>query len=1127
MNALIERYELDRGVTVLSGIQAIVRLLSMQRERDRRAGLRTAGFVSGYRGSPLGGLDMALWSARDVLAKADVEFRPGLNEDLAATAVWGTQQLGFVPHPKVDGVFSLWYGKGPGVDRSGDALKHGNYAGAMSRGGVMVLVGDDHAAKSSTLAHQSEQALVAAQIPIIYPASVQDIIDLGLHVWAMSRYSNLWVGFKLVNETAETTATVSIDPERIRIVDRPGGSSIQPGTAFSPLADDIDLVRRRMPLVHAYVRLNKLDRRTFGRAGARLGIVAAGKAYADVIDALAILGISSASASEIGLSVYKVGLVWPLEPHGLREFADGCDELLFVEEKRAFMEDQAGRLLYNLTNRPAISGKLDPSGHMSLLPADEPLTSQIVAEALAARMRALGITAVSRKPGGFAAQLAQSARQIEKRAPYFCSGCPHSQSTRLPAGSAAFAGIGCHGMAQWMDRATVKGSHMGGEGANWIGLAPFTGTRHVFQNMGDGTFAHSGLLAIRAAVHAKANITYKILVNGAVAMTGGQPVEGAIGTPQIVDQVLAERVAKCVIVSDDHARIRSRMTQVEVYPIDQLEAVQRMLRDTPGATVLVFEKACATELRRRRKRSAATKPAVRVIINEDVCEGCGDCSVQSNCVSILPKDTLFGRKREIDQAACNHDLACVAGFCPSFVTVAGRILDKTADEILDQRCTQLPLVETHGASRAANILVAGIGGAGVVTVGTILAAAAHIEGRRATSFNMSGLAQKGGAVLSHIRIPAFGEDCSGVRLIPGEADLVLGGDLLTTASSEALHTFAPDRTKIVVDASPRPTAAFHRDADHQIPAQAIRDELARLAQEVRSIDATGIVRAALGDTLATNMFLVGFAYQTGWLPLSLDALRRAIDLNGVSVTLNLRALDLGRLAAHEPSAIAHLTPSNLDPTLAGIVEHGVAHLTLYQSAAWADRYRRTIRQVIEREQAIMPGHDQLARKAAQNLARLMSYKDEYEVARLYSTDKWRSMVDLTFGANARISIHLAPPIFTRIDRNTGRPMKRAFGAWVFPLFRVLARCKGLRGTPFDPFGRSDERRAERALIERYEHTLQEIVRRLSEANYSAALALADMPAGIRGFGPVKEEVRRKIDPVWESQLGRFLEANPL
>jgi indolepyruvate ferredoxin oxidoreductase len=1132
--SLDDRYTKPQGRVLLSGNQALVRLLLLQRQLDVAAGLNTAGFVTGYRGSPLGGFDLELWANVARLKDSHVVFQPGVNEDLAATAIWGTQQAVLLPGARYDGVFSLWYGKGPGVDRSGDVLKHGNRQGAAALGGVLVAMGDDHPGKSSTVSHQSEQALAAHHIPVLYPSSVQELLEFGIAGWALSRFSGLWVGLKCVNETVEGTATVDIDPQRYAFV-RPQlalpseGLNVNPRPMVVREADEMRVVRHRIPAAQAWARANSIDREIIHGPGRRLGIVTSGKAYVDVRRALTALGIDDERALELGIGVYKVGMIWPLEPEGLRQFATGHEELLFVEEKAPFVEDQAAKILYHLreSERPRLTGKRDERGDY-LLPPDVQLDFVSVALAIARRLAALRLDDDAlRKRVALLQGRVNHAQGNEPgpatRIPYFCSGCPHNTSTRVPDGSIALAGIGCHTMAGSMNRRTLMPTQMGGEGLNWAGIAPFTAMPHVFQNLGDGTYFHSGLLAVRGAVAAGASITYKLLYNDAVAMTGGQPVEGHLTVGEIAQQLLAERVQRVVLVSDDPDKFRTASAGVPagvtIHHRSELDAVQRTLRAVPGVTALIYEQTCAAEKRRRRKRGEFPDPPRRAFINVAVCEGCGDCSVQSNCVAIQPLETEFGRKREIDQSNCNKDYSCVNGSCPSFVTVHGGQLRRPKVATLgDAMFATLPSVPQPGLQDSWNVLIAGIGGTGVVTVGAVLAMAAHLEGKQASVIDMTGLAQKNGAVWSHLRIAATAAAGPGGRIGLGEADLLLGCDLVTAAEKDSVLTLDPARSRAVINAHVQPTAAFQLNPDLRIDVDAeLRPIRAGVATErLHRIDATTVAQRLLGDTIGANFFLVGYALQAGGLPLSLEAVERAIELNGQAVDFNTRALALGRLAVHDPEAIdrvlAQLAPVSAIPlaqTLDAIVQRRVAFLTDYQDAAYAARYRALVEQVRDAERCHCSGLAGLAEAVARYYFKLLAYKDEYEVARLYTSDEFRRQVDATFEGAYTLRFNLAPPLLSRIDPATGRPQKREYGPWMLRAFRLLARLKGLRGTPLDLFGYGADRRLERQLIADYEARIAEILDRLDAGTHAFAVELASLPEQIRGFGSVKVEQLKK------------------
>ncbi|TXL81691.1 indolepyruvate ferredoxin oxidoreductase family protein [Vineibacter terrae] len=1142
---LEDRYIRERGRVYLTGIQALVRLPMMQKQRDQKAGLNTGGFISGYRGSPLGMYDNALWGAKKHLARHNIHFQPGLNEDLAATAVWGTQQTNLFPTATVDGVFAIWYGKGPGVDRSMDVLKHGNAAGSSKNGGVLVYAGDDHGCQSSTLPHQSEQVFTAAMIPVLNPATVQEYIDFGILGFAMSRYSGCWIGFKAISETVESGASVDVDPERIKIViptdfDIPeGGLNIR--NPDPPLDQERRLHGPKMEAVKAFARANGIDRVVLDAPKARLGVMTTGKAYLDTRQALEDLGITEAKAQALGIRLYKVGMTWPLEPAGARAFADGLEEIIVVEEKRSNLEDQLVKLLYNLPGdrRPIVIGKEDEDGRR-IQPTEGELSPTGVARVIADRLM---------KHGGDSPEMRQRLARVEAkekllaapasktvRTPFFCSGCPHNTSTRVPEGSRALAGIGCHGMAVWMpDRRTSLISHMGGEGVTWIGTAPFTSEKHVFQNLGDGTYHHSGLMAIRAAAAAGVNITYKILFNDAVAMTGGQPHDGPLTVPQITQQVAAEGANRIVVVTDEPDKYPAGTNfapGVTIRHRDELDAIQRELREVPGLTVIVYDQTCAAEKRRRRKRGTFPDPQKRAFINDAVCEGCGDCSEKSNCVSVKPLETELGRKRQIDQSNCNKDFSCVNGFCPSFVTVHGGRLKrnrKAAGDAAADPFANLPMPTLRPLSEPYGILVTGIGGTGVITVGALIGMAAHLEGRGCTVLDFTGLAQKNGAVMSHIRLAPAPADLHAVRIAAGGANLVLGCDMVVAASPGALSRIEQGVTKAVINAYVQPTASFvlnnDIDFEQQVMMRSIREAAGTPATEF--VDATGLATAILGDSIATNLFMLGYAWQKGLVPLSLAALHRAIELNGVAVEANIRTLNWGRLAAHDPEAVEAVARPQMreeklpQPTLDELVKRRVELLTQYQDAAYAERYRAFVGKAIAAEQEKTKGRNGFAEAVAKSLYKLMAYKDEYEVARLYTDGEFLKKLRQQFEGDFKLKFNLAPPLLADRDPATGHLIKGEYGPWVFTMFKVLAKLKGLRGTRLDIFGRTEERKTERRLIEEYMATISDVIGALSPQNHAMAVQIAALPDQIRGFGHVKEKNLAKVKEREANLLAAF------
>ena len=1138
--SLDDKYTLDKGRVFLTGTQALVRLLLLQRERDLRAGLNTAGFVSGYRGSPLGGLDQSLWRAHKHLEAHHVKFQPGVNEDLAATAIWGSQQVGMFPGANYDGVYGMWYGKGPGVDRCGDVFKHANAAGTSKAGGVLVLAGDDHAAKSSTLAHQSEHILKACCIPVLNPANVQDYLDFGLHGYAMSRYSGLWVAFKCVTDVVESGASVIVDPERVQ-VKLPADFTLPPGGLNIRWPDGIleqetRLLDWKVYAALAYVRANGLDRIVWDSPNARIGIVTTGKSFGDTMQALADLGIDEAAARDIGLRVYKVAMSWPLEPAGARKFARGLEEILVVEEKRQIIEYQIKEELYTWEadrRAPRVVGKFDDNGEWSqaagqpagtwLLPAHHEHNTAIVARAIAKRLEKLGLA--QRLGSRFKERLAfldfkhkalAKPRLASVRQPYFCSGCPHNTSTRVPEGSRATAGIGCHFMAVWMDRNTSTFTHMGAEGAPWIGQAPFTSEKHIFANLGDGTYFHSGLMAIRAAVAAKVTMTYKILYNDAVAMTGGQHHDGPLDPAMISRQVAAEGVRPIVIVTDEPEKYPAGTNWapgVTIRHRDELDAVQRMLREQPGVSALIYDQTCASEKRRRRKRNAFPDPAKRVVINEMVCEGCGDCSAKSNCLSVEPLETEFGRKRTINQSTCNKDYSCVQGFCPSFVTVQGGQLKKgnTGARAVDD-FPALPEATPASLSEPCGLLITGIGGTGVITIGQILGVAAHLEGRGVSVLDMSGLAQKYGAVMSHVKIAATPEEVRVARLGTGEARLLLGCDLVVSASTDALDKMQAGRTRAVVNATTSPTAEFVKNPNWQLPGSELAGDIGQACGQgnAQFVPAAGLATALMGDSIATNMFMLGYAWQKGWVPLARQSIERAVELNGVAVAFNLQSFVWGRRAAVDLERVRRIaTPAAVIPiqkhlsrNLDELLERRTAYLTDYQDAAYAARYRGLVEEV-RKVEAAKAGSSKLAEAVARYYAKLLAYKDEYEVARLHSNGALRSKIEGMFEGDYRLVFHLAPPLLARPDPRTGEPGKMTFGPWMMCAFGLLAKLKGLRGTWLDVFGRTEERRMERALIVEYEETVRALLQGLTRDSHALAVEIASLPESIRGYGHIK------------------------
>ena len=1124
--SLDDKYDLAQDRVLVTGYQALIRACLMQKERDRRAGLNTAGYLTGYRGSPLGGLDQQFMRAGRPLSQADIKFQPGINEELAATALWGTQQAELRGEGKFDGVFGMWYGKGPGVDRSGDVFRHANLAGTSRTGGVLALMGDDHTAESSTTAHQSEFHFVDVMMPILNPGGVQEIIDYALYGWAMSRFTGAWTALKCMHETVESTGVVDGSLERIKLV-TPADFRMPEGGLNIRLADTILGQEARLhdfkrDAMLAFVRVNRINKIiTSGGRNPKIGIITTGKAYLDVRQALDELGIDEVKCNDLGLRLFKIGCVWPIGRQELAEFAQGLDLIIVVEEKRSLIEVQVREELYGSANQPICIGKKDEQGNW-LFPVKGALDPNDVAICIGERLLR---TSANDDLNANVARLKAAQRalsetvDVAQRIPYFCSGCPHNTSTRVPDGSRAYAGIGCHYMAQWMDRKTLGYTQMGGEGANWIGEAPFSKRDHVFQNLGDGTYNHSGNMAIRAAIASGVKMTYKILFNDAVAMTGGQANDGGLTVDQIARQVAAEGAKRIVVVTDEPWKYPNGTDWprgLTVHHRDDLDAVQRDLTTVPGVSVLIYDQTCAAEKRRRRKRGTFPDPDKRVVINDLVCEGCGDCGVKSNCVSVQPLATEWGRKRTIDQSSCNKDYSCLKGFCPSFVTVHGAKLKKGESVAEPADWPALPDPKLPLTNHPYGIIVTGVGGTGVVTIGAVLGMAAHLEGKGVGVIDMAGLAQKGGAVYSHMRIANTPDEIHAIRVAAGGADLVIGGDSVVVGSKKVLGAIKAGHTRVVVNTAEFLPGDFTRNADYSLPTERLKRAINGAAGPGQShfVDASRLATALLGNSIGGNMFMLGYAYQTGALPLSAEAIERAIEMNGEAVAMNVAAFRYGRRAAVDPGALEALVKPapglvndslKLSQSFAETVDRRVEFLTAYQSARYARRYRRWVEKIKNAEAVKAPGESALSEAVAHYLFKLMAYKDEYEVARLYTDTSFVERVKSTFdGDNLRFEFHLAPPLLARFDKATGEPKKMSLGPWLLGAFRVLKKFKVLRGTPLDPFGYTAERRTERRLIAEYCDLLADIVERLTLDNHNVAVALASLPEKIRGFGPVKQ-----------------------
>ena len=1103
--SLHDRYDLTKETVLLNGTQALVRLMLMQRARDAADGLDTAGYVTGYRGSPLGGVDVNMARARKVLEAAQITFQPGLNEDLAATALWGTQQAELRGEGKHDGVFGLWYGKGPGVDRSGDVFRHANMAGTSPHGGVLVAMGDDHTGESSTTCHQSDWAIMDAYMPILSPAGVQEILDLGLYGLAMSRFAGVWAGLKLMKDTVEVTSVVDGRPDRMSFVtpDFPmpeGGLNIRLGDHW--VAQEARMIDHKRFAAEAFAKANRIDRRVWGRAGAKIGFVAAGKNWLDLVHAMALLGIDEGEAERLGITTYKVAQTFPMDMASFHDWAEGLELIVVVEEKRklielqikeALFDDRRGRRVYGWFKGGAGGMHAD-----ELFPTRMALDPVMIAEKIGEILVEEGrrtdplAAAIARLAE---ARKADDAQDVASRLPYFCSGCPHNTSTKVPEGSRAYAGIGCHIMALWMDRDTSGYTHMGGEGANWIGEAPFSKRRHVFQNIGDGTYNHSGLMAIRAALGSGVNITYKILFNDAVAMTGGQTNDGGLSPQQIARELKAMGVKHVAIVHDpkENVDLNAFPRGLDMHERDELPQVQARYREIDGVSAIIFIQTCAAEKRRRRKRGTFPDPDRRVFINTDVCEGCGDCGVQSNCVSIVPVETEFGRKRAIDQSSCNKDYSCLKGFCPSFVTVEGGKVRKEASASVEIGDLPEPAIAPIEGTR--NVVITGVGGTGVVTIGAILAMAAHLDGKGAGMMEMAGLAQKGGAVWVHCRLAEDPAAITAIRVATGECDTLIGGDLVVSAGAKTLGLLKPGSAGGVVNSHETITGAFTRDPGFRLPGRSLAKALeGRLGERLLTFDASALARVLMGDSIYANMIVFGAAWQRGLVPVGLEAILKAIELNGAAAEANARAFEIGRwAAAHPEAAAASLAPEA--PPVAKTLDERIAareaHLGLYQGKRLARRYRKLVDAVED---------PRLKEAVALGYHKLLAYKDEFEVARLLLSSREKAARE--FEGDLRLTYHMAPPLLTRTGPD-GRPRKRAFGGWVERLFPLLAAMKVLRGTPFNPFGYTAERRMERRLIRQYEGDMRTLLKDAAR-NPDAAVALAELPLSIRGFGPVKE-----------------------
>jgi len=1140
---LDDKYSLDKGRVFLTGTQALVRLPIIQRKIDQGNGINTACYISGYTGSPLGGYDHALNQASDFLDANEIVFQPGINEDLAATALHGSQQTTLVDKPKYDGVFGIWYGKGPGVDRSGDALKHGNYAGTSKYGGVLALAGDDHGAKSSTTAHQSDHAFIHFGMPILNPATVQDYLDFGVLGFAMSRYSGCWVGFKCVTDTVESAASVDISLDRFKPVipeeDLIRDENIHIQWGFAPAASEPRLYKTRLPAAQAFARANSIDKVIF-KDRKKLAIITSGKAYLDVRQALDELGLDEDKCKKIGVSLYKVGMVWPLEDKKILDFVEGHKEVLIIEEKRSIIEDQLIKYLYNKKNRPVIVGKKDENGHY-LVPSEGELSPSLVALIIAKRISNLSLNIDLSQQilqiEDFMQSISQSPPSNLFRLPSFCAGCPHNTSTKVPEDSFAFGGIGCHGMATFMpERQTYNLGQMGGEGVMWTGIAPFTETDHIFQNLGDGTYYHSGILALRSAVASGANITYKILVNDAIAMTGGQEITGKVRIDDLTWQVHAEGAKKVVVVTDYPEKYPKNVSfapGVEVFQRDKLDDIQKNLRQIKGVTVILYDQYCATELRRRRKRGLAEEPNKKIFINPLICEGCGDCGAESNCIAIEPLETKFGRKRQINQSACNKDFSCTKGYCPSFLTITGGELKKksnSSDGYSDNTEIRLPKPIVPQLDQPFNILITGIGGSGVITLGAILGTAAHLEGKGSSTLDVAGLAQRNGPVTSHLRVANSPSDLHATRIASGSADLIIGCDIVVTTGIEAMSKINSDKTNMVINNHVAPTSSFASDPNLDLSSARMIKGLKDAGSEdlIHFINATKLATSLIGNAIGANLFLVGYAIQKGLFPISLQAVERAIELNGVSIQSNKESIYWGRLAAIDIKKVEQVAYSKIDidqdsetETLDSIIQERSIFLTSYQDVKYAEKYNTFINTINEVDKSIPNARNDLSIAVARYYFKLMSYKDEYEVARLHTGKEIKEYLTDKLEGNYKIEYSLAPPIFGGRNKNTGKYPKRKLPSLTYHFFNILKHFKFLRGTSFDIFGLSKHRKIERDLIYEYEQMILNILDKTTKDNYDIALKIASYPEEIKGYDVVKDKNIEKAKILKDKYMNEF------
>ncbi|PHM36310.1 indolepyruvate ferredoxin oxidoreductase family protein [Xenorhabdus innexi] len=1106
----------------LTGNDALIDLLLAQAELDKSHNINTAGFVSGYRGSPLARLDQALWQNGKKLAQANIRFHPAINEDLAATAIYGTQKVESDPDRNVTGVFSMWYGKGPGVDRSGDALRHGNAYGSSPHGGVLVILGDDHGCVSSSMSHQSDLALMAWNMPILHPASVSDYHDVGLWGWAASRVSGTWVGFKAISEVVESGAVrgyKTLPEYKIPEID-PGPSGLHwrwPDLP-SPLIEQ--RLVYKLKAVQDFARLNPIDQLIAPCQNPRALLVTVGKAHRDTLEALRIGGLTPVELAKNGIAIVHVRLVYPLSPL-LSEIASQVNDIFVIEEKNSVVELLLAQHLINLPQQITLIGKHDHLGR-KLVPTDMESRPSRLAPFLAHWLEKFGLSLSV--PLEWITQTTLHDPSLPKRTPYFCAGCPHSTSTRIPEGSQAQIGIGCHVMAAWMDRNTGYGlTAMGAEGVDWIGHSSFINRSHVFQNLGDGTYFHSGHLAIRQSIAAGSNITYKLLFNDAVAMTGGQALDGSMTIKQAVALMLAEGAKEVVVVTDEPDKYKGKNSlpaDVKIYQQDYLEDVQKRLRDIKGVTVIIYEQACATELRRKRKKGIIPQAKRRAVINAAVCEGCGDCQIQSNCLAVIPIETPLGTKRAIDHHVCNSDLSCLKGFCPSFITIENANLLQDPSRIMPQEeidnlLSKLPEPIIKMADDPFEILLAGVGGTGIITAGHMLGIAAEIEKYAVNLLDFTGFAQKGGEAITHLRFSQDSDKLHQVRIDRGRADLTIAADLVTATGLSSLEVMSKSGTSCVLNTHETQIGTMLRNPTLNLDQSGMLNTLRQHCHTLQSIDAEQIAADLVGDRNQTNIVLIGYAWQLGKIPISLSSIEQAIIQKG-SIASNAvnnarRAFHIGRIAAVQPDTLNNfltVEPKQSIRTLDDLILHRYQLLVEYQNEKYALRYLSRIAQIQQVTQQIDAA--ELTKSIAENLFKLMAYKDEYEVARLYTKTGFFDNLRSQFDNTDKIRVHLSVPFFNRKDPRTGERGKGEYGAWIIPVFRFLAACKPLRGTIFDIFGYQEERKQERDLLSEYEQLIDLLVEKLNSNNMEICQKLAALPDQVRGFGHVKQKAIKNM-----------------